>query len=70
MCKIMKVCSVAIVTEHKYIKEKGMKKIILAMVMLSPIMLAACSRTCETEPIVEQNHKLIVPPNFGARPAK
>ena len=70
MCKIMKVCSAAIVAEHKYIKEKGMKKIILAMVMLLPIMPAACSRTCETEPIVEQNHKLIVPPNFGARPAK
>lgn len=47
-----------------------MRKIILVIVMLAPVALAACSRTCETEPIVEQNHKLIVPPNFGARPAK
>lgn len=47
-----------------------MKKIILAFVMLMPVVLGACSRSCETEPIVEQNHKLIVPPNFGARPAK
>ena len=51
-------------------KGKDMKKIILVIVMLVPVALAACSRTCETEPIVEQNHKLIVPPNFGARPAK
>ena len=70
MCKIMKVCSAAIVAEHKYIKERNMKKIILAFVMLMPVVLGACSRSCETEPIVEQNHKLIVPPNFGARPAK
>jgi PBP1b-binding outer membrane lipoprotein LpoB len=32
------------------------------------VLLAACSSTCETEPIVEQNHKLIVPPNFGQQP--
>ena len=32
--------------------------------------LAACggAKKCETEPIVEQNHKLIVPPNFGKMP--
>ncbi|MBP5485322.1 MAG: hypothetical protein J6Y07_01300 [Alphaproteobacteria bacterium] len=47
-----------------------MKKIILAFVMLMPVVLGACTRSCENEPIVEQNHKLIVPPNFGARPAK
>ncbi|MBO7656204.1 MAG: hypothetical protein J6S80_00555 [Alphaproteobacteria bacterium] len=47
-----------------------MKKIILIFVMLAPVVFAACSKTCETEPIVEENHKLIVPPNFGARPAK
>ena len=58
------------VAEHVKAKERNMKKIILAMVMLAPVVLAACSRSCETEPIVEQNHKLIVPPNFGARPAK
>jgi len=47
-----------------------MKKIVLVIVMLVPVVLTACSGTCETEPIVEQNHKLIVPPNFGARSAK
>ena len=47
-----------------------MKKIILIVALLAPVVLAACSRSCETEPIVEQNHKLIVPPNFGARPTK
>lgn len=47
-----------------------MKKIILVIALLTPVALAACSQTCETEPIVEENHKLIVPPNFGARPAK
>ncbi len=47
-----------------------MKKIILVIALLAPVALAACSQTCETEPIVEENHKLIVPPNFGARPAK
>ena len=29
--------------------------------------IAGCCR-CESEPVVEQNRKLIVPPNFGARP--
>lgn len=47
-----------------------MKKIILAIVMLMPVVLGACAGSCETEPIVEENHKLIVPPNFGARPVK
>jgi len=51
-------------------KGKDMKKIILVFVMLMPVVLGACTRSCETEPIVEQNHKLIVPPNFGARPTK
>jgi hypothetical protein len=51
-------------------KEKFMKKILLIFVLLVPVVLAACSHTCETEPIVEENHKLIVPPHFGARPAK
>ena len=47
-----------------------MKKIILIVALLVPVVFAACSRTCETEPIVEENHKLIVPPNFGVRPVK
>ena len=51
-------------------KGNTMKKIILIIVMLVPVVFAACSHTCESEPIVEENHKLIVPPNFGARPAK
>ena len=51
-------------------KGKSMKKILLILVMLAPVVFAACSGTCETEPIVEENHKLIVPPNFGARPTK
>lgn len=47
-----------------------MKKIILIVAMLAPVVLAACSHTCETEPIVQENHKLIVPPDFGVRPTK
>ncbi len=31
-------------------------------------LLGACAGACEVEPIVEQNHKLIVPPNFGQMP--
>lgn len=46
-----------------------MKKIFFALVLLSlPVVLTACARKCETEPIVEENHKLIVPPNFGQMP--
>lgn len=44
-----------------------MKKIILLMVVAAPL-LAACADKCETEPIVSENHKLIVPPNFGQMP--
>lgn len=47
-----------------------MKKILVIIALLTPVVLAACSRSCETEPIVEENHKLIVPPHFGARPTK
>ncbi len=43
-----------------------MKKLLL--VGLALFALAACSTKCEVEPIVEQNHKLIVPPNFGNMP--
>ncbi len=37
------------------------------MLVLMPI-LAACAHKCESEPIIEENHKLIVPPNFGQMP--
>ncbi|MCR4917336.1 MAG: hypothetical protein K5912_00130 [Alphaproteobacteria bacterium] len=46
-----------------------MKKIILIFAILAPVFIAGCC-SCESEPIVEENHKLIVPPNFGAKPAK
>ena len=42
-----------------------MKKIIIALL---PIMfLFGCCR-CEKEPIVEENQKLIIPPDFGKIP--
>jgi len=47
--------------------EGQMKKIIMLMLVLAPV-LAACATKCETEPIVAENHKLIVPPNFGQMP--
>lgn len=50
-------------------KGKNMKKILfLIALVLSPVIFSACSQKCEVEPIVEENHKLIVPPNFGAMP--
>lgn len=46
-----------------------MKKVILLLAICSvPVLLSACAKKCETEPIVEQNHKLIVPPDFGQMP--
>jgi len=45
-----------------------MKKIMLLLVLTMPCVLSACAKQCEVEPIVEQNHKLIVPPNFGQMP--
>lgn len=46
-----------------------MKKIILLLVVaLVPVVLSGCVRKCESEPIVEENHKLIVPPHFGQMP--
>lgn len=46
-----------------------MKKIIFILSLVCiPLFLGACTTKCETEPIVEQNHKLIVPPNFGQMP--
>ncbi len=50
-------------------KDIFMKKIILLIaVIATPMLLSACMSKCETEPIVEENHKLIVPPNFGQMP--
>ncbi len=46
-----------------------MKKFMLIIAICSVIcILAGCAKKCEVEPIVEQNHKLIVPPNFGNMP--
>ena len=42
----------------------------LALMGVVALGVAACSVVshCETEPMVEENHKLIVPPNFGQMP--
>ncbi len=46
-----------------------MKKILfLLCVAVLPLALSACMSSCEVEPIVSENHKLIVPPNFGQMP--
>lgn len=46
-----------------------MKKILMVVVLLVvPVLVTGCAKKCEVEPIVEQNHKLIVPPNFGNMP--
>ena len=45
-----------------------MKKIVGIIALVSVVFaLAGCCR-CENEPIIESNHKLIVPPNFGNMP--
>ncbi|MCL2338440.1 MAG: hypothetical protein FWC51_00620 [Proteobacteria bacterium] len=47
-----------------------MKKIIaLSMLCVLCVALYGCAH-CEQEPIVKENHALIVPPNFGNKPAK
>ncbi len=43
-----------------------MKKLMLILGVMG--VLGGCCHKCEVEPIVEQNHKLIVPPNFGQMP--
>ena len=51
--------------------DKGeiMRKIIMVLALVCvPAVLVGCAKKCEVEPIVEQNHKLIVPPNFGNMP--
>ncbi|MBQ3784907.1 MAG: hypothetical protein II843_00740 [Alphaproteobacteria bacterium] len=46
-----------------------MKKIVLLFGLISVVCgVMGCSCKCENEPIVEANHKLIVPPNFGNMP--
>ena len=46
-----------------------MKKVILlCMLVAVPCVMTGCAKKCEVEPIVEQNQKLIVPPNFGNMP--
>ncbi len=44
------------------------KALFLLAICVTPVILSACATKCETEPIVEENHKLIVPPNFGQMP--
>ena len=46
-----------------------MKKVLfLVALVITPMILSGCAKKCEVEPIVEENHKLIVPPNFGQMP--
>lgn len=47
-----------------------MRRFMLIMAILTVgFTLAGCAtRKCEVEPIVEENHKLIVPTNFGQMP--
>ena len=46
-----------------------MKKV-FAVILLGVVALSlmGCIHRCEVEPIVEENHKLIVPPHFGQTP--
>lgn len=46
-----------------------MKKVLLlCMLVMVPMVVSGCAKKCEVEPIIEENHKLIVPPNFGNMP--
>ena len=46
-----------------------MKKIAMLLTLVSVVgFLSGCSCKCENEPIIEENHKLIVPPDFGNMP--
>lgn len=46
-----------------------MKKIVsLVLLGVVAVTVAGCMKKCESEPIVEENHKLIVPPHFGQMP--
>ncbi|MDR1027648.1 MAG: hypothetical protein LBL46_04500 [Rickettsiales bacterium] len=46
-----------------------MKITIILCSLFSVLSLGACCR-CEVEPLVEENHKLVVPPDFGKQPGK
>lgn len=43
-----------------------MKKLLILLMFCG--LVAGCACNCEVEPIIEANHKLIVPPNFGNMP--
>ena len=46
-----------------------MKKILMLIALIAvPVVFAGCAKKCEVEPIVQENQKLIVPPNFGKMP--
>ena len=46
-----------------------MKKIVsIVLLGIVAVTVMGCAHKCETEPIVEENHKLIVPPHFGQMP--
>jgi len=46
---------------------KKQRFISYAALLIALCAVGGCSR-CEVEPIVEENQKLIVPPNFGKKP--
>lgn len=46
-----------------------MKKFVsIILLVVIAVGVAGCARKCESEPIVAENHKLIVPPHFGQMP--
>ena len=45
-----------------------MKKIAMLLAVFSLIVCVGGCCKCENEPIIETNHKLIVPPDFGNMP--
>lgn len=46
-----------------------MKKVLFLIALVAlPMVVSGCAKQCEVEPIVTENHKLIVPPNFGQMP--
>ena len=53
---------------YKTERKEIMKKIIMLMALVSLVGFVAGCCKCENEPIIESNHKLIVPPNFGNMP--
>ena len=46
-----------------------MKKVLVMCALVAmPMVVTGCAKKCEVEPIVAENHKLIVPPHFGQMP--